>query len=248
MKAKKSTPTLHPYGPQVKTGCIGSIIVFLVALIMFIGGLSIFSIYQECCIPSSSRGTTLPGGSVKIVWQLAVLFFVSLSVTGFIVANTFLKTRVEQGRWLVPPEEPDNSSPPPISMTTGRYLGRAIIALLFMISAALGTVAVYSLLGFLTGGAIAFLLRVIQDFALLLGIQFVGKGEIKQRAMMKYLEREYGTVTWQMFREARKDTKGWREQVRTQQGLEVWAEATCKKLGYPPFPGRIERKYPTSRG
>lgn len=248
MKTKKNTPTLHPYGPQAKIGCIGSMIVFLVALIMFIGGLSIFSIYQECCTFRGSRGVAFPGGSVKIVWQLAMLFFASLSITGFVVANNFLKTRVEQGRWMVPPEEPDNSSPLPISMTTSRYLGRAIIALLFMISAALGTVAVYSLTGFLTGGAIAFLLRIVQDFALLLGIQIVGKGEIKQRDMMKYLEREYGTIMWQMFREARKDAKGWREQVRTQQGLEVWAETTCKKLGYPPFPGHIERKRSISRG
>jgi hypothetical protein len=57
-----------------------------------------------------------------------------------------------------------------------------------------------------------------------------------------YLEEEYGTVMWRLLDEARKNPREWERQVRTQEGLEQWAEETRKKLGYPPHPGRIERE------
>lgn len=57
-----------------------------------------------------------------------------------------------------------------------------------------------------------------------------------------YLEDEYGTVMWHLLDEAKKDVRGWSRRVRTQAGLEEWAEETRKKLGYPPHPGQIERE------
>ena len=57
-----------------------------------------------------------------------------------------------------------------------------------------------------------------------------------------FLEDEYGTVTRKLFNEARKDVDAWIKQVRTQAGLEKWAAETCHELGYPPLPGRIEKR------
>lgn len=59
---------------------------------------------------------------------------------------------------------------------------------------------------------------------------------------LNYLENEYGSVMWKLLDEARKDVPGWSRRVRTQAGLEEWAEETRKKLGYPPHPGQIERE------
>lgn len=59
---------------------------------------------------------------------------------------------------------------------------------------------------------------------------------------LNYLEDEYGSVMWKLLGEARKDVPAWSHRVRTQAGLEEWAEETRKKLGYPPHPGQIERK------
>lgn len=58
---------------------------------------------------------------------------------------------------------------------------------------------------------------------------------------LNYLEDEYGSVMWRLLEEARKDAPGWARRVRTQAGLEEWAEETRIKLGYPPHPGQIER-------
>jgi hypothetical protein len=59
---------------------------------------------------------------------------------------------------------------------------------------------------------------------------------------LNYLEDEYGTVMWKLLDEARKDVPAWSHRVRTQAGLEEWAEETRQKLGYPPHPGQIERQ------
>ncbi len=59
---------------------------------------------------------------------------------------------------------------------------------------------------------------------------------------LNYLEDEYGTVMWKLLDEARKDVPNWSRRVRTQAGLEEWAEETRKMLGYPPHPGQIERQ------
>ena len=58
---------------------------------------------------------------------------------------------------------------------------------------------------------------------------------------LNYLEDEYGSVMWHLLDEAGKDAPGWSRRVRTQAGLEEWAEETRIKLGYPPHPGQIER-------
>jgi hypothetical protein len=39
-----------------------------------------------------------------------------------------------------------------------------------------------------------------------------------------------------------KDPRGWEQRVRTQSGLEAWAEEKRKEWGYPPYPGQIERQ------
>lgn len=57
-----------------------------------------------------------------------------------------------------------------------------------------------------------------------------------------YLEEEYGSVMWHLLEEATKDARAWEKRVRTQAGLEEWAEETRIRLGYPPHPGRIERE------
>ncbi len=54
---------------------------------------------------------------------------------------------------------------------------------------------------------------------------------------LNYLEDEYGLVMWKLLDEARKDVPAWSRRVRTQAGLEEWAEETRKMLGYPPYPG-----------
>lgn len=59
---------------------------------------------------------------------------------------------------------------------------------------------------------------------------------------LNYLEDEYGSVMWKLLDEARKDVPTWSHRVRTQAGLEEWAEETRKQLGYPPHPGQIERE------
>lgn len=59
---------------------------------------------------------------------------------------------------------------------------------------------------------------------------------------LAYLEDEYGSVMWKLLEEASKDARGWSQRVRTQKGLERWAEETRIKLGYPPHPGQIERQ------
>lgn len=56
-----------------------------------------------------------------------------------------------------------------------------------------------------------------------------------------YLEDEYGSVMYHLLAEARKNAGIWEERVRTQDGLEAWAEETRIRLGYPPHPGQIER-------
>jgi len=53
---------------------------------------------------------------------------------------------------------------------------------------------------------------------------------------LNYLEDEYGLVMWKLLDEARKDVPAWSRRVRTQAGLEEWAEETRKMLGYPPYP------------
>ncbi len=63
-----------------------------------------------------------------------------------------------------------------------------------------------------------------------------------QPQWLNYLEDEYGTVMWKLLDEARKDVPSWSRRVRTQAGLEEWAEETRIKLGYPPHPGQIERQ------
>ena len=57
-----------------------------------------------------------------------------------------------------------------------------------------------------------------------------------------YLEDEYGSVMWHLLEEARKNAGIWEERVRTQKGLEEWAEEARIRLGYPPHPGQIERE------
>jgi hypothetical protein len=59
---------------------------------------------------------------------------------------------------------------------------------------------------------------------------------------LNYLEDEYGSIMWVLLDEARKDVPGWSQRVRTQAGLEEWAEETRERLGYPPHPGEIERR------
>lgn len=63
-----------------------------------------------------------------------------------------------------------------------------------------------------------------------------------QPQWLVYLEDEYGSVMWKLLEEARKDVPNWEKRVRTQEGLEAWAEETRIKLGYPPHPGQIERQ------
>lgn len=209
----------------------------ILVVLAFLGSIPIFIILTECCLPD----VDLPRSSQQIIWPIAALFFALASATGFLMARAFINGRVDSGKWLAPPDKPDKTSSPPISMTTGRYLGRAILSLLFLISLALGTAVLYSLFGFLTGGAIAFLIRFINDLFLDLKTENVQTGEMTQRRMQKYLEYEYGTVMWRLFEEARKYPERWREQVSTQEGLEAWAEETREKLGYPPHSGEIER-------
>lgn len=57
-----------------------------------------------------------------------------------------------------------------------------------------------------------------------------------------YLEDEYGSAMWRLLEEARKNAGIWEQRVRTQKGLEEWAEETRIRLGYPPHPGQIERE------
>ncbi len=57
-----------------------------------------------------------------------------------------------------------------------------------------------------------------------------------------YLEDTYGSVMWRLLDEARKNIPAWTRRVRTQQGLEEWAEETYLRLGYLPRPGQIERE------
>ena len=59
---------------------------------------------------------------------------------------------------------------------------------------------------------------------------------------LNYLEDEYGTVMWHLLEDAHHNPREWTRRVRTQAGLEEWAEETRKKLGYPPHPGQIERE------
>jgi hypothetical protein len=58
---------------------------------------------------------------------------------------------------------------------------------------------------------------------------------------LNYLEDEYGSVMWHLLEDVH-NPREWTRRVRTQAGLEEWAEETRKKLGYPPHPGQIERK------
>lgn len=57
-----------------------------------------------------------------------------------------------------------------------------------------------------------------------------------------YLEDTYGSVMWRLLDEARKNVPAWTRQVRTQQGLEEWAEETYLRLGYPPRPAKLREK------
>ncbi len=62
-----------------------------------------------------------------------------------------------------------------------------------------------------------------------------------------YLEDEYGTVMWHLLEEAAKDARNWENRIKTQEGLEEWAEETRERLGYPPHSGQIERDAKSKR-
>ena len=57
-----------------------------------------------------------------------------------------------------------------------------------------------------------------------------------------YLEDTYGSVMWRLLDEARKNIPAWTRRVRTQQGLEEWAEETYLRLGYPPRQAKSKEK------
>ncbi len=57
-----------------------------------------------------------------------------------------------------------------------------------------------------------------------------------------YLEDTYGSVMWRLLDEARKNVPAWSRRVRTQQGLEEWAEETYLRLGYPPRQAKSKEK------
>ena len=86
------------------------------------------------------------------------------------------------------------------------------------------------------------LVRVIGPMLIISMIVGVWNPRWLRPRWLVYLEDTYGSVMWRLLDEARKNIPAWSRRVRTQQGLEEWAEETYLRLGYPPRQAKSKEK------